>query len=241
MKRSDRMTAVAAVVSMICSGAAIAATQQENYDEPATKPMSQYGEKQYEDMQSQGSQTDQSTYAQPGSSQEPSQSTRSQTTDTQSSYDRGMKTSKQGGNTLSEDVVAENELGKFRDALQKAGLADALSGGQEYTVFAPTDEAFEALDDAKASELMDEANVEQLREVLRSHIVAGKVDAQRAKSIKSARVLTGDTVPLKVEGDKLQVANAQVVKADISAGSLTIHTIDEIIDVESERDEEEAE
>lgn len=207
MKRIQRLTSVAAAVTLACSGAAVSAQQQSGNGEAPDDAMSQAGEQ----------------------------------------YSRntaeGMTSNARPGQALSSEMAEANNLVQFRKALEKSGIAGALRNGQAYTLFAPTDDAFDALQKEETSALMDEQNVEQLRKVLRSHIVAGKVDAAQARSIKAAKVLTGDTLPLSVDGDKLHVANAAVVKSDIQSGSLTIHTIDKVIDADdiSTMEEEEAE
>lgn len=134
---------------------------------------------------------------------------------------------------ISSQMQSENDIGEFATALNKAGLANALDSRQHYTVFAPTDEAFDALEGNKAETLMKDENVDQLRETLRSHIVVGEVDADRAKSLDDAKVMTGKTVTLETKNGKLHVGDATVVKSDLRAGNLTIHTIDQVLTPET--------
>lgn len=129
---------------------------------------------------------------------------------------------------IDESIRSENEISEFAAAIEKAGLADALSSGTEYTIFAPTDEAFQAYTDEKG-----EVEIEELRELLRTHIVSGTVDAEQAKSLDSAQVLTGETVSIAQDGEKLSIGDAEVVSADIRSGNLTIHTIDAVLVAES--------
>lgn len=217
MKRTERLTTIAAAVTLACSSAAFAGQQQNDNQQSAEETASRDS----------------------GISREYQNGTGSGHED----MTRAMTSKAQPGQALTDEIVEENNLGDFRRALEKSGIAGALGNGQDYTLFAPTDDAFAALDKQKAAKLMEDGNVEELRKVLRSHIVSGKVDASQAKSIKAARVLTGETVPLSVRDDKLHVANATVVKSDIRSGNLTIHAIDEVIDVDSAMaadDEEEA-
>lgn len=128
---------------------------------------------------------------------------------------------------LDESTQSENQIAEFAAAIEQAGLADALTAGTEYTIFAPTDEAFQAYTADKG-----EVQIEELREVLRAHIVAGTVDSEQVKSLDSARVLTGETVSIAQDGDKLTIGDAELVSADIRSGNLTIHTIDAVLEAE---------
>ena len=124
--------------------------------------------------------------------------------------------------------VAHHDLETFSRALEAAGLADALSDGN-YTVFAPTDAAFDALPEGQLDELLKPENQEQLRSILRGHIVSGKVDAAMASTLNSAMVLNGDTLEISVENEKVAIGGANVVQTDIQADQLTIHTIDTVL------------
>jgi uncharacterized surface protein with fasciclin (FAS1) repeats len=137
---------------------------------------------------------------------------------------------------IADDVKSNKNLTKFADAVEKAGLADALSDGTQYTVFAPTDEAFE-----KFAEQNGEISNEQLREILRNHIVAGQVKAAQAKTLDSAKVLTGEEVKITSSGETLEVGDAKVVEADIGSDNLTIHTIDTVLAANTSQDWGEAE
>jgi uncharacterized surface protein with fasciclin (FAS1) repeats len=122
-----------------------------------------------------------------------------------------------------------DDLSTFVKALESAGMIESLSDGTQYTIFAPTDEAFESMR-GSTEELLSAENREELVDLLRAHIVADDVDAARARQLEQAKTLDGGTVELKVEGDQLMVDDATVVEADIERGSVRIHTIDEVLD-----------
>lgn len=79
-------------------------------------------------------------------------------------------------------------------------------------------------------ELLSAENRAELVDLLRAHIVADDVDAQRADRLEQAKTLDGGTVALKMEGDHLMVDDATVIESDIERGSVRIHTIDEVLD-----------
>lgn len=121
----------------------------------------------------------------------------------------------------------ESDLATFVKAIEQAGMAEALEGGT-YTIFAPTDDAFES-GDQSVEELMKPENREQLVSLLRAHIVADDVDPEMAKQIGQARTVDGGTVELSEDGETLKVGDASVVKSDIQQGELRIYTIDQVL------------
>jgi uncharacterized surface protein with fasciclin (FAS1) repeats len=131
------------------------------------------------------------------------------------------------------DQLAEqhDNLSTFIKAVQEAGMAEALVGTTEYTIFAPTDEAFEQ-HDRSADELLRPENREELISLLRAHIVADDVDPQMARSIGQARTIDGGTVDLRADEeqeDRFQVGDASVVESDIQQNNLRIYAIDQVL------------
>ena len=88
-------------------------------------------------------------------------------------------------------------------AVKAAGLVDTLSGPGPFTVFAPTNEAFEKLPPGAVDTLLKPANREQLVGVLTYHVVAGRMSA---KDLMDAAKKAGGKATLKtVEGGELTV------------------------------------
>lgn len=120
------------------------------------------------------------------------------------------------------------DLETFIQAVNEAGMADALFEGQSYTIFAPTNEAFESAD-RSVEELLQPENREELIALLRAHIVADDVDPQMAEQIGEAMTIDGGSVELQGSGEDLQVADARVVETDIQQGNLRIYAIDQVL------------
>jgi uncharacterized surface protein with fasciclin (FAS1) repeats len=112
-------------------------------------------------------------------------------------------------------------------AVKAAGLVDALSGDGPFTVFAPTDEAFAAIPEAKLKALL--ADKEALTKVLTYHVVAGNVKAADVVKLDKAETLNGQSVTIKAADDKVMVDGANVVATDIACSNGTIHVIDKVI------------
>jgi uncharacterized surface protein with fasciclin (FAS1) repeats len=139
-------------------------------------------------------------------------------------------TQRQGDGQLDSIVQMHSELGTFVEALETAGLVEELAGTTEYTIFAPTNQAFESMQQDVA-ELLKPENREDLVALLRNHIVADDVDPQMARQLQAAQTLDGDTIEISTEGDKLMIGEASVVTPDIQVqgGNLRIYTIDKVL------------
>lgn len=129
------------------------------------------------------------------------------------------------------DKIAEDhsDLSTFVEAVKAAGLAESLTDGTSYTVFAPTNDAFEEED---MEELLKPENREDLVGLLRAHIVADDVDREMARTIGSAKTIDGGTIEIAVdEGDeeKLMVGDASVMDDEIEMGSVRIYRVDAVL------------
>ena len=110
-------------------------------------------------------------------------------------------------------------------AVEAAGLADALSGDDQVTVFAPTNDAFGKLPAGTVAELLKPENKDQLVKVLTYHVVPGRVKAKDVVKLSSAKTLEGSDVDISVDGGKVKINNAEVIKADIPCKNGVIHVI----------------
>jgi len=127
-------------------------------------------------------------------------------------------------------VDVASEAGNFTTlvaAVKAAGLVDTLSGTGPFTVFAPTDEAFAKLPAGTVESLLKDK--EKLTAILTYHVVSGKVMAADVIKLHSTKTVQGQDVTIKVEGGKVMVNNANVVKTDIEATNGVIHVIDTVL------------
>ena len=113
-------------------------------------------------------------------------------------------------------------------AVVAAGLADTLSGNGPFTVFAPTNEAFEKLPAGTVEELLKEENKEKLASILTYHVVAGKVMSKDLSDGQKAATVNGQEVTVTI-GDAVKIDTATVIAADLEASNGVIHVIDTVI------------
>ena len=114
-------------------------------------------------------------------------------------------------------------------AAKAAGLVEALKGEGPITVFAPTDDAFAKLPEGTIESLLKPENKGKLKNILLYHVIAGKVMANTAIKLDSAKTLQGSSFIISLDGKTLKIDGASVTKADIKASNGVIHIIDSVI------------
>lgn len=112
-------------------------------------------------------------------------------------------------------------------ALEATGLDETLQGKGPFTVFAPTDKAFEALGEETINSLLKDKKA--LSGILLYHVVAGEVPSSQVVSLNSATTVQGSDVSIKVKRGKVYVDKAKVVKTDIQTSNGVIHVIDAVL------------
>jgi uncharacterized surface protein with fasciclin (FAS1) repeats len=128
-----------------------------------------------------------------------------------------------------ETAVGAGQFKTLAKLLETAGLVGALSGEGPFTVFAPTDAAFAKLPKETVDSLLKPENKEQLANILKFHVVPGRVFSPDAVKAGKAATLQGAEVTIKSEGGSVTVNGAKVAAADLDASNGVIHVIDTVI------------
>lgn len=126
--------------------------------------------------------------------------------------------------------VASN-AGNFNTLLKatvEAGLANTLSEDGPFTVFAPTDSAFEKLPDEFIISLLKKENKNKLVSILKFHVVAGVYPSDKLPLLP-LKTLNGQDVNFKVDDGDIFINGAKVLKANIKASNGIIHVIDGVL------------
>ncbi|MXO93995.1 fasciclin domain-containing protein [Erythrobacter arachoides] len=127
-------------------------------------------------------------------------------------------------------------------AVTSAQLAETLSGPGPYTVFAPTNAAFEKVPQATRDELMSEAGREDLSGILTYHVVQGETNAAAlTQAIQAAgadgyalTTVNGATLTAMMDGQNVVLRDAAgntatVTATDVDASNGVIHVIDTVL------------
>ncbi len=143
--------------------------------------------------------------------------------------------------TVVENASAAPNLTTLVAAVKAAGLVDTLSGPGPFTVFAPTNAAFEKLPKGTVEKLVQPDMKATLTKILTYHVVAGKIDAAEiVKGIKASggsynmKTVEGGTLTAKMDGDKVAIVDekgdgAIVEIADVYQSNGVAHVIDTVL------------
>lgn len=145
----------------------------------------------------------------------------------------------QGNETSSENQTLDNNqtivqivegagYTTFASLMRDAGLEDTLNKGGSYTVFAPTDIAFESLPEGMLDDLRNDK--ERLNRVLTYHMVNGEYRASALKNMNSLTSLETEELAVNTTtGGQIMVGSATVIEPDTIAGNGVIHGIDKVL------------
>lgn len=114
-------------------------------------------------------------------------------------------------------------------AIKAAGLVDTLKGPGPFTVFAPTNDAFNKLPAGTVADLLKPENKAKLTAILTYHVHAG--DAIKAADVKTMGLSTvnGKSLEVKKTDQGVWINNAKVVKTDVICTNGVIHWVDTVL------------
>jgi uncharacterized surface protein with fasciclin (FAS1) repeats len=147
--------------------------------------------------------------------------------------EKAMDEEEMSGDEMSESIVdiasSDENFSTLVTALGLAGLDAALQGEGPFTVFAPTNDAFNALPEGALESLV--ADTEALTGVLLYHVIEGEAMAADVVDLDGQQVetLLGQYLDVAIEGEAVMVDGAQVVVTDIKASNGVIHVIDSVL------------
>ncbi len=148
--------------------------------------------------------------------------------------DHHEESEKSSMNKDGKDIVAtakgNQQLSTLVKAVTAAELAETLQGDGPFTVFAPTNEAFEKLPSGTLDSLLKPEAKQQLQQVLLYHVVSGEVMASDVTNLDEAETVQGGAIRINAEGGNVTLNdNVKVIKTDIKASNGVVHVIDGVL------------
>lgn len=125
-----------------------------------------------------------------------------------------------------ETAVNAGTFNTLVKAVEATELVDILKSPGPYTVFAPTDEAFDKLPEGTLNSLLQD--VKKLKRILLYHVAFGDVRAEDLMQIQEAETVEGSIVAIE-SSDSIKVNDANVLKTDILTDNGVIHVIDAVL------------
>ena len=140
-----------------------------------------------------------------------------------------------------ENAVNSKEHTTLVAAVQAAGLVDVLMSEGPFTVFAPTNAAFDKLPAGTVETLLKPENLKLLQTILTYHVVAGKMNAKdidaaikKGNGKATLKTVSGGTLTAWMKGKDLYItdengASAKVTIADVNQSNGVIHVVDSVV------------
>jgi len=129
--------------------------------------------------------------------------------------------------TLAELASDTQSLSTLVSALQTANLTSTLEGSGPFTVFAPSNDAFDAVQDDLLTAILGDSNT--LDDLLKYHVVAGTFRASDLTDGQTLTALNGDELNVMVDGGDVFVEGVKVGTADVSASNGVVHIMDGVL------------
>jgi uncharacterized surface protein with fasciclin (FAS1) repeats len=150
-------------------------------------------------------------------------------TDSVGQSGRAKKNRNQTSRNILEVARKNRELSTFVKAVKAAELEEVLNGSGPFTVFAPSNAAFDSLPDGATKDLMQPENKEKLKEILLNHVVQGKYSSKNLENGQSFTAAGGQEMGISALGGKIMAGGVEVSKPDMAASNGIIHIVNRVI------------
>lgn len=139
------------------------------------------------------------------------------------------------GSTRQFDIVAlansNQNLTTFVNLIEKAEITDVLKSKGPFTVFIPTNEAFNHLSKAELDQLLQPENKVRLIKVLQAHILPNKVYASAFKDAQRIKTADNKRINVQVSADQIvTIGGARIVKPNVEVSNGVVHIVDDVIE-----------
>ena len=129
-------------------------------------------------------------------------------------------------------ITSDQQFSIFQDLLQSAGWAQKLNDkNSTFSVFAPTNQAFQKLGEARLAELRKTENREQLTSLLEKHIFPGSLDKEALIAAKNTPASVGGKIfPVQRINNKWYVGNAHPTQNPLFAQNGVFYVVDAVLE-----------
>lgn len=130
--------------------------------------------------------------------------------------------------SIAETAVNTPNLSTLVAALTAGELVEVFKGTEAYTVFAPTNDAFAAVQ-STVDMLLKAENKSKLQNVLKYHVVAGTVKAADLKDGQELTTLQGEKIKVSLKDGKVYVGGAEVTNPDVAVNNGVVHMTNKVL------------
>ncbi|HXB43114.1 MAG TPA: fasciclin domain-containing protein [Puia sp.] len=130
---------------------------------------------------------------------------------------------------ITQVVNEDKHMTTLKKSVVAAGLDKVLSGTGPFTVFAPSDVAFEKLDKGVLDNLLKPENKAKLADVLNHHVVSGKINFKDLKDGEKLKTVNGKELSVHVKDGHITIGNAKIQGQDVQTSNGVIYSLDTVM------------
>ncbi|MFP4247793.1 MAG: fasciclin domain-containing protein [Halochromatium sp.] len=126
------------------------------------------------------------------------------------------------------DIAQDSALfSRFEQAIEQAGMDDVLEEDGPFTLFLPTNAAFDALPDDQRQALRQDPQA--LADLVSNHVARARLGITDLMQTEQIDALSGETLELSTPAARLSIGGAEILRSDLVAGNGVVHVIDRVI------------
>jgi uncharacterized surface protein with fasciclin (FAS1) repeats len=114
-------------------------------------------------------------------------------------------------------------------AVKAAELVDVLSNAGPFTVFAPTNDAFDKLPKGTVEDLLKPENKEKLADILQYHVLIGGYPEERFSDGSTLGTASGGSVKISVKDGKVRINDSATIVGTVTASNGLVHVVDAVL------------
>ena len=130
---------------------------------------------------------------------------------------------------ITQVVRSDKNMTTLNKGVLAASLDQVLSGTGPFTVFAPSDLAFGKLESGTMDNLLLPENKTKLTDLLKQHVVAGKVNYKDLKDGLKLKTLQGKELIIEVKENRVSVDGAIIQDRDVKTSNGVIHSLNKVL------------
>jgi uncharacterized surface protein with fasciclin (FAS1) repeats len=140
-----------------------------------------------------------------------------------------MSTKTKNAESIVDIATSDKNFSTLVRAFEAGGLVDTLKGKGPFTVFAPTNAAFEALPKGTLENVMMPENKTKLQNILKHHVVKGRKMAEGVAKASTVSPMEGPSLKIRANGGTVRIGDATIQQTDLDAGNGVVHVIDRVL------------
>ncbi|WP_224995738.1 fasciclin domain-containing protein [Cesiribacter sp. SM1] len=131
--------------------------------------------------------------------------------------------------SLRDVIVSREELSTFGSLIESAGMVETIDGVGPFTVFAPSNDAFNNLPQGRLAALQNMGDSQELKTIIGHHMMSRRLTPDEVEDAGTVDMLGGPNLHLRTENGNIMIGNARVVTQSIPARNGVIHIIDQVL------------